>query len=71
MVTDVQQAPDMADVLVNLTESVALGFERFARVIEVVSTDAADRDLARQRWKQYIERGYTIARHDLTLKRAD
>lgn len=71
MVTDVQQAPELDDVLVNLTDTVALGFERFARVIEVVSTDAADRDLARQRWKQYTERGYTIARHDLTLKRAD
>ncbi len=71
MVTDVQQAPDMADVLVNLTDTVAPGFERFARVIEVVSTDAADRDLARQRWRHYTERGYTIARHDLNLKRAD
>ena len=71
MVTDVQQAPDLADVLVNLTDTVAPGFERFARVIEVVSTDAADRDLARQRWRHYTERGYTIARHDLNLKRAD
>ena len=71
MVTDLQQEPEMADVLVNLTDTVALGFERFARVIEVVSTDAADRDLARQRWRQYTEQGYTIARYDLTLKRVD
>nr|WP_315491453.1 DNA polymerase III subunit chi [uncultured Rhodoferax sp.] len=71
MVTDLQQEPEMADVLVNLTDTVALGFARFARVIEVVSTDAADRDLARQRWRQYTEQGYTIARHDLTLKRVD
>jgi DNA polymerase-3 subunit chi len=71
MVSDLQQAPEMADVLVNLTDTVASGFERFARVIEVVSTDTADRDLARQRWRQYTEQGYTIARHDLTLKRAD
>ena len=71
MVTDLQQELEMADVLVNLTDTVALGFERFARVIEVVSTDAADRDLARQRWRQYTEQGYTIARHDLTLKRVD
>ena len=71
MVTDLQQEPEMADVLVNLTDTVALGFERFVRVIEVVSTNAADRDLARQRWRQYTEQGYTIARHDLTLKRVD
>ena len=66
-----QQAPHISDVLVNLTDTVPLGFDRFARVIEVVSTDAADRDLARQRWRQYTERGYSIARHDLNLKRGD
>lgn len=71
LVTDIQQAPQRTDVLVNLTDTIASGFARFARVIEVVSTDAADRDLARQRWRQYTEQGYTIARHDLTLKRAD
>ncbi len=66
-----QQAPHLTDVLVNLTDTVPLGFERFARVIEVVSLDATDRDLARQRWRQYTEQGYTIARHDLTLKPAN
>lgn len=58
-------------VLVNLADSVPQGFERFERVIEVVSTDPADRDLARGRWRFYTEQGYTIARHDLALKRTD
>lgn len=71
LVTDIAQVPQQTGVLVNLTEAVPQGFERFARLIEVVSTDAQDRDLARQRWRYYTEQGYAIIRHDLTLKRAD
>ena len=40
------------------------GFERFERLIEVVTADEADRLQARQRWKHYAERGYAITRHD-------
>ncbi|MES2952277.1 MAG: DNA polymerase III subunit chi [Pseudomonadota bacterium] len=71
LVTDAGHAPQQSGVLVNLMDTVPQGFERFERVIEVVSTDATDRDRARRRWRQYTERGYTITRHDLTLKRVD
>lgn len=71
LVTDASQTPDQRGVLVNLAESVPHGFERFDRLIEVVSTDATDRAQARSRWKYYTERGYTITRHDLALKPAD
>jgi DNA polymerase-3 subunit chi len=47
------------------------GFERFDRLIEVVTTDAEDRNIARTRWRHYTEHGYTITRHDLALKRSD
>jgi DNA polymerase-3 subunit chi len=40
-------------VLVNLGETVPEGFERFERLIEVVSLDEADRLRARDRWKHY------------------
>ena len=55
-------------VLVNLGESVPAGFERYERLIEVVGYNDEDRALARQRWKQYTDRGYTMQRHDLALK---
>ena len=55
-------------VLVNLGHEVAPGYERFERVIEVVTLDDADRQWARQRWKHYADRGYSITRHDLKLK---
>jgi DNA polymerase-3 subunit chi len=55
-------------VLVNLTDSVPEGFARFERVIEVVSTDEADRSVARGRWRQYAQQGIAIQKHDLNLK---
>jgi DNA polymerase-3 subunit chi len=57
-------------VLVNLLGTVPSGFELFQRVIEVVSTDEPDRQLARLRWKHYAQAGYVLMRHDLALKGA-
>ncbi len=71
LVTHAEQALEHNGVLVNLTDTVPAGFERFDRLIEVVSTDADDRNIARGRWRYYTEQGYPIARHDLALKRAD
>jgi DNA polymerase-3 subunit chi len=41
------------------------GFETFARLIELVSQDESDRQVARKRWKHYADRGYPIARYDV------
>jgi DNA polymerase III subunit chi len=58
-------------VLVNLGRPVPEGFERFERLIEVVTLDEEDRLDARHRWKHYADRGYAIQRHDLALKEAN
>ena len=68
--TRVWLAADAADVphhavLVNLGEDVPAGFERFDRLIEIVSTEAEDRQAARQRWKHYGDRGYDIRKHEV------
>jgi DNA polymerase-3 subunit chi len=55
-------------VLLNLGDKVPEGFERFERLIEVVTLDEADRLRARDRWKHYASRGYAIERKDLVLK---
>ena len=62
------QAGAHRQVLVNLDRKVPEGFEQFERVIELVGMDDEDRQLARRRWKHYVDLGYTITRHDLTLK---
>lgn len=55
-------------VLVNLSNVIPAGFEQFERVIEIVSVDESDRNLARARWRKYAERGDQISRHDLALR---
>lgn len=55
-------------VLLNLGEEVPEGFERFERLIEVVTLDDGDRHVARERWRHYAVRGYAIDRKDLELK---
>lgn len=52
-------------VLINLGQSIAPGFERFERVIEVASSQEEDRLAARKRWKFYQERGYPLKRHEV------
>ncbi len=52
-------------VLVNLGHGIPGQFERFERLIEVVTQADDDRLAARSRWKHYADRGYTMKRHDL------
>ncbi len=52
-------------VLVNLGLEPPAGFESFERLIEIVSTDEADRTAARARWKHYAARGYEIEKHEV------
>jgi DNA polymerase III subunit chi len=60
----ITEAPHQ-DVLLNLGDEVAPGFESFQRVIELVSHDSSERAAGRQRWKHYADRGYPIQRHDV------
>lgn len=52
-------------VLVNLSDALPEGFQRFARVIEVVTADPPVRALARERWKQYKSAGHDPQHLDL------
>lgn len=65
---DIAQDAPQRQVLLNLGEEVPAGFERFERLIEVVTLQDADRAGARNRWRHYADRGYQIKRHDLALK---
>lgn len=56
------------EVLVNLGGPVPEGFERFERLIELVSVDEPDRLAARGRWKHYADRGYAIQRHEVAVR---
>ena len=51
-------------VLINVGASLPAGFERFERLVDVVSANPADRQQGRLRWRHYAERGYVIKPHD-------
>jgi DNA polymerase-3 subunit chi len=73
--TPIVLCPELRDaphhqVAVNLGTQVPEGFERFERLIEVVTLDEDDRRDARQRWQHYKSRGYELKRVDLELKEA-
>lgn len=55
-------------VLLHLGAALPSGFERFERLIEVVSQDQADVLPARKRWKHYKDRGYALTRYDAVSK---
>ena len=63
----VRTAPHQ-QVLVNLGGTVPEGFERFERLIEVVTGQEQDRLDARERWKHYADRGYAIRKHDVAAR---
>lgn len=68
LITSESAAPPECDVLLNLGSECPPFFERYARLLEIVGQDDADRSLGRGRFKFYKERGYAIGTHDLGAK---
>jgi len=56
---------DSHDVLVNMATDVPSWFGRFDRVAELVSGDDTQRNGARQRYRFYQDRGYTLKSHHI------
>lgn len=60
--------PDAApheDVLLNLRDEMPVCFSRFGRLLEVVGSDPAAVQAARERFRFYRDRGYPLQHHDL------
>lgn len=54
------------EVLLNLHSAWPPAFSRFRRLVEIVGCDEDDREAARARFRFYRDRGYEIAKHDLS-----
>jgi DNA polymerase-3 subunit chi len=54
------------DLLISLHDECVSFFSRFERVIEIVSHDAEDSRLGRERYKFYKDRGYELSHIDLS-----
>jgi DNA polymerase III subunit chi len=57
--------PGHRDLLVNLSGGVPQDLEEYARIAEIVAADDEDRRLARERFRQYRDRGCTLDTHNL------
>lgn len=58
------------DVLLNLADETPAFFATFERLLEVVGTDEADKDRARERYVFYRKRGYDIRVNDIEAQGA-
>lgn len=58
------------EVLLNLHDGAPRHFSRFPRLIEVVARAEEDRQAARERFRYYRDRGYSIRHHDMALVRS-
>ena len=59
------ESPPDCEVLLNLGAECPPHFERFARLLEVVSLNDDEKINGRSRYRFYQERGYKITNHDL------
>lgn len=57
--------PGVDGVLINLAPDVPDFFSRFERLIELVSADGEQRKLARNRYRFYQDRGYSLETHEI------
>lgn len=56
-----------ADVLISLLESVPAYADRFDRVAELVDNDPQEKQSARERFRQYRERGFELETHQVSV----
>lgn len=66
LLTDTLDTPPQDQTLLNLGNDLPPTFSRFETLVEIVSTDDADRLPARERFKFYRERGYAIDSRDIS-----
>ncbi len=56
------------NLLINLSAQPPACLGRFDRMIEIVTRESADREKARERYRHYQSRGYSLENHDLAAK---
>ena len=65
LIASAAETPPDCEVLLNLGVECPPHFERFARLLEVVSVNEDEKINGRSRYRFYQERGYRITNHDL------
>ncbi len=58
-------APDNSEVLINLAHNIPSYADKFARIVEIVAGDNADRHQSRNKYSDYRNRGYDLNNHSI------
>jgi DNA polymerase-3 subunit chi len=58
-------APDDGDMLVNLAATVPAGYQRYARIAEVIDADDVRRRLGREHFRLYRDQGMQPETHEM------
>lgn len=64
LLTSASNSPSTHQVLINLDDQWPPFFSEFERLIEIISTEEADRTQGRARYRFYRERGYALNNYD-------
>jgi DNA polymerase III subunit chi len=62
-----EHLPDNCQVMINLTEDIPATADKFSRIIEIVAGNKEFRQSARNRYRNYRDRGYEL--HDHLLEK--
>ena len=62
---DAAPPPSHRQLVVNLTDAIPAELEQYERVAEIVDVDPERKRIARERYKQYRERGCTLESHNV------
>ena len=65
LVGAVAAPPDHRQLLINLTDALPAELESYARIAEIVDTDATRKQLSRERYKVYREKGCEMESHNV------
>lgn len=65
MLGDAAAPPSHRQLVVNLTDAIPAELEQYERVAEIVDVDPERKRIARERYKQYRERGCTLESHNV------
>jgi DNA polymerase-3 subunit chi len=62
---DAAAPPSHRQLVVNLTDGIPADLQQYERVAEIVDVDPQRKRIARERYKQYRERGCTLESHNV------
>ena len=65
MLGDQPPPPASQELLINLSESIPAELDAYQHIVEIVDVDPERKRTARERYKQYRERGCTLESHNV------